>query len=39
MDYSLEDPGAYSDCECDDPDPIDDEPWMPIECASCGGRL
>lgn len=29
----------YFYCECDMPDPVDDEPWVPAECGNCGGRM
>lgn len=35
----FEDDYPRPDCECDDPDPVNDEPWVPVECANCGGLL
>lgn len=30
--------GPY--CECDAPDPDNcDEPWVPVVCGNCGGRM
>jgi len=32
--------GANPYCECDAPDSDNcDEPWVPVVCGNCGGRL
>lgn len=37
-DYTPDD-DLTRDCECDAPDPTSDEPWVPTECANCGGLM
>lgn len=38
--WDPDDEGFPMDCDCQDPDPDDnDEPWVPVVCGNCGGRL
>lgn len=44
MSYTDEDWGpdyeeTRPDCVCDNPDPVPDEPWVPLECGNCGRRM